>query len=80
MFMWKAIRLADANGRLRVDNARLRCSLAKAHATVRKRTDERDAARRDATLLVTMARDRRVAVEFVQTWHDIDRLTEVEDG
>lgn len=75
-FMLIALRLADRNWRLQRENTRLTRNLGLAMATVRKRTDERDQARRDVEMLCLMTKDPAVAAEFVAWEHDIDQMRE----
>lgn len=73
----KALRLADENGRLRLANARLIRKERKQTETIRRLTDERDQARRDGLLLMSMARDQETALGFLETAHWTDTQPEV---
>lgn len=78
MLLRVCLQQASRIARLTQANRRLVVELAKVRVAHRKAVKERDEARRDADLLALMARDRRVALEFVRTRHDVINLDTAE--
>lgn len=68
--------LMAANARLRQDNLRLLVALRTSNETTERVARRCALLERDIALVALMAKDRDVAVGFIQTAHDIDRQDE----
>lgn len=75
-----ALRLAAEVARLRREVRDLRFRLVHAQQECQRLHVSAAQMRRDCDLLALLARDRKVALEFIRTAHDIDRRTMKETG
>lgn len=71
-----ALRLAAENAALRRENRELTYRLVHAQQECERLHVSLQRTRRDSDLLALMARDRKVALEFIRTAHAIDRVGE----